>query len=458
MMLGLALSLSSPSKGGGAAPVAPSTLAALPMYPVQVLGTGNVQMDRTAGDACRVWNAALYANNVEWAGVTNQATFDSWLQTRSESYARITTNTTIPLNNDQGLRSTHASQSAGQRVKHLIADGCVVTLTITAPATDVNALSYALDGGGSDVYLATMVSAAFPHRMFRTDQTDAWGKPKPLRKYTTLAALQAAGSGWFRTGTSLYVKMGGNVETQKGLLAAKWMDTGGNSRLFISGSILCLEAINGGSIVLDGVQVALIEAGTPARRPQIWRHKVRQQWNFGLGVSSLSPFGGMVVDSECTVFSSEQDGINLSAASVNTGIGLIVTANNRFIDTGSVDASGQNGTLQAISAHGGVDHASFGTTGAATNAPAIADTCATGTASTTWLVACASENPAETLDRGFLFGSGSGGTRAVYMDRCVSTGATTDLVVDTGATVRTSNCNLPVISGSTTPYDPATPG
>lgn len=436
-------------------PLPPPGLPELPILPLGAVTAGEVAVDLNAAAACRKRNASRYANADEWTGITDQATFDSWLQTRSESFARITTNTTIPLNQSFGLRDTHTSQASAQLVKHLIADGCTVTFKVSAPATDVSGLTYTLDGGGSDVYVATMVSAQFPHRMFRTDQTDAWGEAKQLRKHSSLANLQASASGWFRSGTSLYVKLGGNVESQKAVLAAKWMDTNGLSRIYLQGGILCLEAINGGSIILDGVNVQLADGGT-TRQAQIWRHGVTQRWNPTVGVQSNAPFGGLAVDSDCTIFSSERDGLNLSDASVNTGRALIVTANDRFIDNGSVDHNGQNGTYQAISAHGGVDHASYGLRAEATNGPAIQDTCTTGLTDFTWLVGCLSVDPSETLKRGFVMGTGTNGVRYAYLDRCESTGATTDLIAEQYAVVYLNNCELPVISeiGPVSSYNP----
>lgn len=448
---------------GGMSPLfraVPGEVPALPLTLLSVLpgyGRGAAVTNYTAARACEVANAALYANSNSYAGVVDQTTFDAFLQTRSESYADFSADTTIRLNNSAGLRNTQTSQTAGQRVKHFRANNCTVTIAPLFSGTDLPGLTWTLDAGGFDVYLTTVSQSL--QRVMRTDQSDRWGFAKQLRKYSSLAALQAAGSGWYLTGTTLYVKLGAgvNVDTVKSVLSAKWLDAAiSDARILVQSSIMVFEAIGSGKFVFDGMRFDLSDA-VAGRQPQLWVHGGEVRYPNTKGITAPTS-GGKVVLTNSVVFSSTADGLNLQGPGPYTGQALMLHANCLFRDCGAIDTIGDDGTLQGVSAHGGVDHVGWGSTFEYCNSPGVADTVATGTISASWLVACGSNYDVSTQSWGFVFGSGSGGSRTVYLDTDQARfGETTGLVVSTGATVYTYQCDFVSVSGGTSPYDPSNP-
>lgn len=398
-------------------------------------------------------NSTLWTYDPTTIDVANSSALTTALRTTSTgSRIRLTASITM---DPPDLRSTDASQGSGFLGKLIDANGYTLTLRTTGP--DLTTQTFTVDGTYSNVWNTTLTlsGSAALQRVFRTDSLDAEGEPTPFWKVTTSKAdLNAySGDAYFISGTALSVKLSNDasVEAFKANLKALYTGSAGTSRVLVSGAALCLWA-NGGSIKLDGVQLVTLDAAS--RLPSIYMQGVRQTYAVSKG-ADLTQCGRYVVN-DCLIYGSEADGANGFATST-VAKGLIQTVNSRFVRNGDTRTFAANGTLQGVSAHGGVDHASFGSQFNLNNGQGVADTCAASKTDTSWLVSCGITG-GQTTSSNFNFGSAAASaSRTAYLDSCTSTSAPAagDLVISTNGTVNTFATTLASVSGgSVTAYNP----
>jgi hypothetical protein len=156
--------------------------------------------------------------------------------------------------------------------------------------------------------------------------------------------------------------------------------------------------------------------------------------------------------------SSRFDGVNGLKASPATGTGLIMAVRSTFSSAGDRSVFATNGTLQGTSAHGGVNHVSWGCTYRNNNGHGIADTCTDGVANRTWIV-LANIMPQSDTYGGVLGGSAGTGTRIVEIDTSrITTAGGNGVEITTGATFYQYQSTLSTVSGgSVSAYTPGSP-
>lgn len=409
---------------------------------------GTATVDRSAVDAFIVAGGFRYDPSV--INVSNASELSTALRTTATgSMIKLTADiTTDPLD----LRSTDASQGSGALGKIINSNGYNLIYRTTGP--DLTTQTFTVDGTYSNVWNTTLTlsGSAALQRVFRTDSLDAEGEPTPFWKVTTSKAdLDAyAGDAYFISGTALSVRLAtaGSVEAFKANLKALYTGSAGTSRILVWGAALCLWA-NGGNIKLDGVQIVTIDAAS--RLPSIYMQGVRQTYAVSKG-ADLTHCGRYVAQ-DCLVYGSEADGANGFATSA-VSKGLIQTVNSRFIRNGDTRTFAANGTLQGVSAHGGVDHVSFGSEFNLNNGQGVADTCAASKTDTSWLVGCDVTGGATTAAN-YNFGSAASNcNRLAYLDTCTSTSAPVagDLVVSSNAAAYLRATSFATVSGTVLGY------
>lgn len=359
----------------------PSNLGSLPMN-LKKIYAGSVAVDRTAVEAFQ--NASEFTYNPTTIDVASSAALTTALRTTtSGSRIRLTADITMdPLD----LRSTDASQGSGFLGKLIDANGHALVMRTTGP--DLTAQTFTQDGTYSNVWNTTLTlsGSAALKRVFRTDSLDGEGEPTPFWKDVSGKAslTLVSGDAFYISGTSLSVKLAtnGSVEAFKANLKALYIGSAGTSRILVSGAALCLWA-NGGSIKLDGVQIVQLDAAS--RLPMIYMHGVRQTYAVSKGFDGTNC--GSYVAQDTLVYGSEADGANGFATSA-IAKGLLQTVNSRYLRNGDTRTFAADGTLQGVSAHGGVNHVSMGTSFELNNGQGVADTCANSQTDYSWLVGC----------------------------------------------------------------------
>jgi hypothetical protein len=424
--------------------------------PMQLVGveSGVAVTDRNAVEAFQ--NSSLFTYNPSTIDVATSGALTTALRTSTAgSHIRLTANiTTDPID----LRNTDASQAGGALGKLIDTNGFDLTYRSTGP--DLTTQTYVVNGTHANVWDTTLTLAGSTalQRVFRTDVLDGEGEPTPFFKITTNVADLAAyaGDAFFVSGTALSIKLStdGSVEAFKANLKGLYLGSAGTSRILLTGAPLCIWA-NGGDFVLDGVQLVTLDAG--GRMPMFYAHGMRQTYSFSKG-ADLTQCGQYIV-SNCLVYGSEADGANGFVTSA-VAKGLMQTANCRFLRNGDTRTFAHNGTLQGVSAHGGVNHTSWGSDFGLNNGQGVADTCAASQTDFTWMVACDITGGQTTSANIGVGSAAASASRTMYLDSVTSTdapGPTGDLAIAANGVVYVYNTTLGnVTGGSTNPYIPGT--
>lgn len=351
-------------------------------------------------------------------------------------------------------------------MKVLYANGFNVIFR-TSAAVDVTTATYTADGVLTNIYgtpASWLTGSAQVTRILRTDQTDSYGYTKQFVKYLSKAALAAATTtdGWYwdNAAKQLWVHLAGdlNVETNKAILKALYLDTSGNSRIVVMGTALGLDGIR-----MEGMQFVQSDALVGSlMRQSIWTNNITQLWSTDKGYQGT--LSGDFVETNSLVYSSVLDGRNAFAPSTLTGKGLIQSYNSRYINNGDPDIFPSEplfGTLQGISAHGGSDHTSWGSQFIGNGGNAVSDSAIVGNTNYSWLVGC-TIGPSDTAAQPTVATIGAGsvaGTRIMYLDTNVTTKVGTyDLEMLGAAVVYTYRTAVPSVNGGTpTAYIPVSP-
>lgn len=338
------------------------------------------------------------------------------------------------------VRNTDASQST-QQFKWLDGNGFNVTVRVSGPA--LASETWTQDATYTNCWKTTLSVGASQSvtRVLNQSVSDDYGYDTPLRLYASEAALDGAsdaGYFWDNSGKVLWLNIGSDVEAAKANYRALYTNTAGTSRIYLQGASMGLSGVT-----LEGVQFLLLDAAS--RRPEIWLHDVTQLWPTSKGADVR----GWYVASDSITYASQQDGCN-AFTSWAGGESLIQTRNCQFVRSGDRRTFDLNGTLQGISAHGGSDHISKGSTFSENNGQGVADTCAASKTNFTWLQDCTFEGGAAGVTAASIeFGSAaSGAARHGFLDACTSSSATTDLLVNTNGYAYGRNNTLPTITGT----------
>jgi len=343
------------------------------------------------------------------------------------------------------LRSTDASQTT-QQFKWLDANGFDVTIRVAGP--DLSSQTFTKDGTYTNCYTTVLSIGASAQvtRVLNQSLADDYGYDTPLREYSSEALLDAAtdkGYYWDNSTKTLWMNIGGNVDAFKANYRALYTDSGGNSRIFISGASLGLSGVK-----LEGVQIFSLDAA--GIRPEVWMHNVEQVYPVGKG----GDIRGWYVATDCTVYGSEDDGCNAFAAWAG-GKSLIQDVRCRFIRSGDRRTFDVSGTRQGVSAQGGSYHIAHDSEYIENNGGGVADLCANSSIDYSWLVECrvVGGAPGVTVDN-FLFGSaGTSAARIAFLDNCVSeSSSANDLSVQVNGTVQRLNSNFATVFGVSLPY------
>lgn len=342
------------------------------------------------------------------------------------------------------LRSTDASQST-QQFKWLDANGYNVIIRVAGP--DLSAQTWTQDGTYTNCYKATLSVGTNGQvtRVLKSTTLDDYGYDMPLRKYASAAALDVGSDpGWYwdNTGKVLWVATGVDFETEKEDYRALYLNSAGTSRMLVYGAALGLSGVT-----LDGVYIFPLDQN--GRRPEIWMHNCKSLYSPNKGID----LRGWAVLTNSQFYAAAFDAVN-GFQEWAGGPSFIQSVNCEFIRCGDRRTFDVNATYQGISAHGGCDHISFGSQFIENNGQGVADTCLNGVNNYTWLRSCSTTGGADSVNvANYLFGSGTTGTRKVWMDSCTSNSASTeDLTVNADATVYTLNTTLGSISGTTLEY------
>lgn len=341
-----------------------------------------------------------------------------------------------------------------------------VTIKVTPPETLASKTWSATGGGHTDVYQATITTTGSqaPHRVLRTDTVDSYGFQTRLLKCTSLANLDAQSQGWYwdSVGKVLYIKMGSgvDVEANKGVLEGLWLDSGGNSRIFLYGTVLALD----GDFYLKGID----------RVPLCHSTARAESWTCGV-TSFASANGACRVDGGWVIAENERghasNGDHLNGNPSGSIPGLIVSHRCYITDSGDHTAfqlvASSDSNRNAISAHGGCDHISVGTVGELSYGPVFADTSTTLLAASSWLIGCVARSSLASLESGNggigfvmqgLASAGDAGNRTSWLDGCVATGNSLwGGFQSTNGTMKQTGCSFSTSSGTITSYSPGSP-
>ena len=345
-----------------------------------------------------------------------------------------------------------------------------VVIRTTAPS-DIATLAWTLTGGGhTDVWQCDTAAtgSSAPSRILRTDTFDAYGFQVRLIKATSLENLDTLSNGWYfdavESPKKLYVKMGAgvSVESNKAVLRGLWLDTNGNSRIFIYNTTVALD----GDFYLDGVdRTPLSSTGSP--KAESWSRGITAFASVG---NAARVDGGYVITENERGHASNGDQINGNP--VGSQKGLLVTHRCYFTEAGDYQTfqliPTVNANRNAISAHGDCDHWSVGTVGENSYGPVFADTSVTLKPAATWLVGCIARTSRASLESGnlgvgFLMQGISGapadvGNRLSWLDGCIGVGnGLYDAFQSVNSTMKQTGCTFGTMSGTITTYSPGTP-
>lgn len=428
--------------------------------------------------ADRMTGSAVYVSNDSGASDSNAGTSTAPLATIQAAIAKnptlvyVAPGTYAPFSYRDDTHSAVVTQLAGGVVKWLkVWDRDTdtskrITIRVTVPEA-LSAKTWTATGGGhTDVYQATITTSGSnaPHRVLRTDTNDAYGFPTRLLKCTSLANLDAQSAGWYwdSAGKVLYIKMGASVDVNasKAVLDAYWLDTAGNSRIFIYGTVLALD----GDFYLAGIDRVPLCHSTA--RSESWTRGVT---SFASVSGACRVDGGWVVAENERGHASASDHLN---GNPSGGIpGLIVHHRCYLTDSGDSSAFQLTPTVDsnknAVSAHGGCDHIGVGTVGELSYGPVFADTSTTLLAAATWLIGCVGRSSQASLVSGnggigFLMqglaSAGDAGNRVSWLDGCIATGNSLWGGFQTvNGTMKKTGCSFVTESGTITAYAPGTP-
>lgn len=461
----------------------PPNMVNLPLMPVLVRGAGDVVVNGTALGAFISAHPDVATGAVAYVNLTTGNDGTGVLNDETHKFASV----------NYVLRSTTAQWILCDDGAYNIADYRASDQSGTAkvvlarnpgrasfrvPGDDVTTKTFTATGGQAGVWETTIASGIAGttdriQRLVRTDMLDPWGYPLTFRLYASVAALQAAGYGFFYdTATDkLYVAASGaDINTIKRLLRAYYVEavagTPGNAALSCRGVPLFVDGF-----VLDGVWAWGLEldlGGGDVRGPDLWLSNFKAQYSVGYGASLET--GGRLVLSNGRMHSSTLDAANTNYSTSNGGLLLrsnIYTSNSGDPATFGTGIAQNN---QGAAAHGGI-HVSMGCIDEGNYGQEFADASSpTGIANITWVVGCFARFSAlsSAARTGYQFiGKGSAGSdnRIAYLDTCtVRSEGTHPLYLTAYAAAKIYDCDFDGIApvaetGSVAPvaYDPTAP-
>lgn len=407
------------------------------LFPALVLGSGpgQVVMSKTPTQfAFDKWGVPAYAecfvdpvNGDDGDAGTLAAPFATLahaLQAVTTPY--VTLIPTGPFNPCTSVHGTHAGADVLKIVRPL--PGTRATIRVNgAGFPSLQGGTWTLPGGYTYVYqydLSALSGSAAPQRIVRTDLMNARGYPIAATKAASLAALEALAAttfAWFYDSGSkvLYINFFGlNVEAYKAKFKPFYLDTSGNSRMYIeAGNVLFRGAID-----FEGVQIEASNQSTAI--PQVYLHgdifgaHPRIMFTPSYGCHS---YGGIFYGSGYEVHASEFDCNNWNPSLTSNEPGLAVEHNGIFSWAGDTATfgTGEFQNRQASSAHGGANVIRAASAYIESWGQNIADTDLAGNTSYSWIVGCYTQRA---LGSGPNPGIGAygtaGGNRVMNVDTC----------------------------------------
>lgn len=420
-------------------------LANMPM-PVSVngAGIGSVRTDKRAIDA--VWELysgpgarAIYVDPVYGADSASNGSETSpvktlayALQSRTEKHVFLIPNGPFaPCD----LSFTHAG--AGYNVRRVAVAPGYRSACIARAVDSLGSLSWSHIGGG--VYQASVTSAT-PNQalgilhVYRRNQFNQFNEPQSVRRFLSLAELQAAGAGWFydNAARKIYLANGGeDIQASRSVFVAI-----GSAQMTLSGARIVFD----GNIIFDGVPIVANEAS--GQVPIVCFSGTKHRFSHG---HSIQVNGGICLSEDVMSYGGAYDGWNYNrGASVNT---FAMEINCRGYGAGNLDAWGAEGeeNRNGSSAHGGCDIVRFGGMYDGNFGPNINDTSIESFGAISWNVGVMTRNSrAALLNRGLASDGTASGGRMVWLDGCVDIDA-----VDAGIYAKGEG-NLVKVNGCST--------
>ena len=444
--------------GGGRGFVVPSGMGTPLIMPVRYISPGNVQCDKSIVAACYDYNASIIVAGERYVSPSgsdaNPGTFGSPYLTLNHALRNTLGSTRIYLmagayTPNTGPRNGDTSQPAGGRLLHVSpapgVDPASVVIRVTGD--DLTTNTWTLTSG--TVYETTISGSTGVTQVTRADILGSDGFPLGLRSYTSVANLEAGGTGyyWDSAGRKLYVALAGaNVNTNKAVLKG-YYNNGSDSRFYIQSAPIMFENCN-----MEGVYFL---TGNAASQPQ------NQVWISGgrldRGMSDQALYGSLSVVGDGLIINGTKTGDNWKGFSAQQGYACTVYCINlRSSNAGAIDTLGTPTTSNGFAAHGtGGKSFVYGGTFDYNAGPNISLTGGASVTDNHWLVGVktvdAVPNGGGTADCGYDISNNTSGNITAWLDSCVDESSTYDLQANRSAgtnVIYLHNSPLPDRTGS----------
>lgn len=446
-----------PSRGGVF--TVPSAMGAPLILPEAMLRQGYVKTNKTIVQACYDYNASIIASGERYVSPSgsdaNPGTSGSPYLTLNHALRNTLGSTRIYLMAgayapNTGPRNGDTSQPVGGRLLHVSpapgVDPADVVIRVTGD--DLTTNTWTLTSG--TVYETTISGSTGVTQVTRADILGSDGFPLGLRSYSSVAALEAGGTGyyWDSAGRKLHVALAGaNVNTNKAILKG-YYNNGSDSRFYIQSAPILFENCN-----MEGVYFLTSNAASQPQN-QVWISGGR----LDRGMSDQALYGSLSVVGDGLIINGTKTGDNWKAFATSQSFGCTIYAINlRSSNAGAVDTLGTPSTANGFAMHGtGGKSFVYGGTFDYNAGPNIS---LTGGASVTdyhWLVGVKTVESVAVGGGasacGYGITNGTSGNITAWLDSCVDEGSTYDLFSEdtsTGSvTVNLHNSPLPDRTGT----------
>lgn len=446
-------------KSRGGAFAVPSGMGTPLILPEAILRRGYVKTNKSIVAACYDYNASIITAGARYISPSGS---DSNPGTEAQPYLTLNRALRDTLGSTRiylkagayapntGPRNGDTSQPAGGRLLHVSpapgVDPADVVIRVTGD--DLTTNTWTLTSG--TVYETTISGSTGVTQVTRADILGSDGFPLGLRSYTSVANLEAGGTGyyWDSAARKLHVALAGwNVETNKAILKG-YYNNGSDSRIYVQSAPILFENCN-----FEGVYFVSANAASQPQN-QIWISGGR----LDRGMADQALTGCLSVIGDGLIINGTKTGDNWKGFSTSQGFGCtIYCINLRSSNAGAVDTLGTPSTANGFAMHGtGGKSFVYGGTFDYNAGPNIS---LTGGASVTdyhWLVGVKTVDAVPVgggaNDCGYGIANGTSGNITAWLDSCVDEGSQYDLFAEdtsTGTTtINLHNSPLPDRTGS----------
>lgn len=447
-----------PSRGGVF--TVPSAMGTPLILPEAMLRQGYVKTNKTIVQACYDYNASIIAAGATWLSPSgNDTTGDGSEGNPFQTLNKVLRNYLGPTRiylkagaytPNTGPRNGDTSQPSGGRLLHVSpapgVDPADVVIRVTGPT--LSSVTWTLTSG--TVYETACAASTRCRQVTRADILGSDGYPLGLREYSSVATLEAGGTGfWHDTaGAKLYVALNGsNVESNKAILKG-YYDDGANSRFYIRSAPLLLDRCN-----MEGVWIVSDNAASQPQN-QIWISGGRMDRP---GTDNAQA-GSLSVVGDGLIINGTRNGDNWKGFAPSQGIACInYCINLDSSNAGAVDVLAAGTTFNGFAAHGtGGKSFVYGGTFDYNAGPNISLTGLAGLTDYHWVVGAKTIDSVAVgggaADCGFAITNATTGHLTAWLDSCVDEGSQYDLQstnTSTGSTtINLHNSPLPDRTGS----------